>query len=315
MASDALRGQLVVLLGGSGFLGNYVAQALLTRGARLRIASRHPERAFSLRPLANLGQIQFARCDATNRASVERTIAGADAVVNLAGSFEGDIARLMGEAPGWMAAAAREAGARAFVHVSAIADPGSEEAPIAYGQAKREGEERVKTEFPDATILRPSVMFGKDDKFVQMFARLIAALPMLPVFGPEAKLQPVYVDDVAEAVAVALEAPKTSGGKIFELGGPEVVTMLELNRRISASQGRDRTFIPLPDSVSAFIAMLPGPPISSDQWRMLAAGNIVSGDFPAFKQLGIEPKPLGLFLDRWMVRYRKNGRFGTKVTA
>lgn len=309
MASDALRGKLVVLLGGSGFLGNYVAQALLTRGARLRIASRHPEKAFALKPLANLGQIQFARCDATDRTSVERAIAGADAVVNLVGGFEGDLARLMGEAPGWMAAAARKAGAWTFVHVSAIADPGTEEAPIIYGAAKALGEERVREEFPGATILRPSVLFARDDGFVQMLAGLIATFPILPVFGPEAKLQPAYADDIAEAVAVTLEAQGAWGGKIVELGGPEVLTMMELNRRIAAAQHRKRHFLALPDAISGFIAMLPGTPLNSDQWRMLQAGNVVSGKHPGFAQFGIQPKPLGLFLDRWMVRYRKNGRF------
>lgn len=306
-----LNGRLIVLMGGSGFIGRYVAQALLERGARLRIASRHPEKAFSLKPLANLGQLQFVRCDATNRRSVARAIEGADGVVNLVGSFEGDLARVMGESAGWMAEAAQEAGAASFVHVSAItSDPQGESE---YAQAKALGEELVRRNFPGATILRPSILFGEDDAFISMFADLIQTFPMLPVFGPDACLQPVFVDDVAEAAMRALEAPGTFGGKTYELAGPERLTMLEINRRIAAAQRRERTFLPMPDAISGLFAALPGTPMSSDQWRLLKAGNIASGDHPGFEKFGIAPKPLSLFLDKWMVRYRKHGRFAERV--
>ena len=314
--SSALNGKLVTLMGGSGFLGNYVAQALLDRGARLRVASRHPERAFKLKPLANLGQLQFARCDATDRRSVERAIEGADAVVNLIGSFEGNLKQLMGVSAGWMAEAAAANGSEAFVHVSAIARrPDDEEVEIAYAEAKHLGEDLVREAFPNATILRPSLMFGKDDDFTTMFAQMIRWLPVLPVFGPDKELQLVYVDDVAEAVAVALEAPGTHGGKVFELGGPEKITMLDLNRRIADAQRRSRSFIPMPDAVAGTFASLPGTPMGSDQWELLKQGNVASSEARGFAELGIEPKPIGLFLDKWMVRYRKHGRFGDRAMA
>lgn len=312
---SALNGKLVVLMGGSGFIGNYVAQALLERGARVRIASRNPERAFRLKPLANLGQIQFARCDAGNRQSIEHCVIGADAVVNLIGTFDGNLDRIMGEAPGWMAEAAKAQGASAFVHVSAITPEPQEDEPAGYASAKRLGEQRVQAAFPKATILRPSILFGKDDNFLNMFAGLISTLPMLPVFGPDARIQPVYVDDVAEAVARALENPSAHGGKTFELAGPEVVTMMDLNRRIAAAQNRKRTFLPVPDAGSALFAALPGTPMSSDQWRLLKAGNVASGALPGLEKLGITAKPLGLFLDKWMVRYRKHGRFADRLSA
>jgi uncharacterized protein YbjT (DUF2867 family) len=312
---SALNGKLVVLMGGSGFIGHYVAQALLARGARVRIASRHPERAYVLKPLANLGQLQFARCDAADRQSVELCLNGADAVVNLVGSFDGDLARLMGEAPGWMAEAAKAQGAQAFVHVSAMVGPTDAGKPIAYTDAKQQGEQRVLAGFPKATILRPSVLFGKDDNFLNLFAGLIATFPVLPVFGPEAKLQPVYVDDVAEAVAVALEDPGKHGGKTFELAGPEVLTMMDINRRIAAAEGRKRTFLAVPDPLSALFAALPGTPMSADQWALLQAGNVASGALPGLDKLGITAKPLGLFLDKWMVRYRKHGRFADRLSA
>lgn len=210
-----------------------------------------------------------------------------------------------------MAAAASDAGADAFVQVSAIAeDPdGSSE----YAQAKKLGEERVRENFPGATILRPSILFGEDDSFLTMFAGLIRTFPILPVFGPEAKLQPVFVDDLAEAIARALEDPGSFGGKTFELGGPETITMLELNRRIATAQRRSRSFLPVPDSVSGIFASLPGTPMSSDQWSLLKAGNTVSGELPGFEKFGIKPRPLDLFLDRWMVRYRKHGRFNGRI--
>ncbi|MFW5634318.1 MAG: complex I NDUFA9 subunit family protein, partial [Erythrobacter sp.] len=299
---------LVTVFGGSGFIGNYVAQSLLERGARLRIASRHPEHSHSLKPLANLGQLQFARCDITKEASLAAALHGATHVVNLVGAFEGDLEKLMGEAPGAMARIARANGARAFVHMSAIGPDANSTA--AYARAKALGETRVREAFPEATILRPSIVFGKDDNFLNMFGQLIATMPILPVFGPEAKLQLVHVDDVAEAIAVALEHPETHGGHIYELGGPEQLTMMEINERIAAAQGRKRRFIAMSDSMSGLFASLPGTPMSKDQWTLLQPGSTVSGEHRTFADLGIEPKPLGLFLDKWMVRYRKQGRFG-----
>ncbi len=310
---EKLRGKLIVLLGGSGFFGGHLAQELLARGARLRIASRHPERAFHLKPLGNLGQVQFSRCNVTDSTSLAQNLAGADAVVNLVGAFAGDLDALQGMGAGQIAAAARIAGASAFVHISALgADAAS---PTLYAQTKAAGEVAVLAAFPKATILRPSVLFGPDDKFINMFAGLIAALPALPVFGPHAQLQPLFVDDAAQAAAGALSDPAKHGGKTYEIAGPEQITMLDLNQRIAAAQGRERLFAPLPDFASGGFAMatgwLPGAPLSTDQWLLLKAGNTASGKLPGLKALGVTPRPLGLFLTRWMVRYRKHGRFGS----
>ncbi len=315
--SEAFSGKVVTVLGGSGYFGRHLAQVLLARGARLRIASRNPERAYALKPLGNLGQIAFVRCDVTRPQSVARVLQGADAAVNLVGAFGGDLDRLQGEGAGRIAKAAAEAGLGAFVHVSAIgADAASR---TDYARTKAEGETAVSAAFPGAAIVRPSLLFGPDDNFVQMFARLIAMFPVLPVFGPQAKLQPVFVDDAAAAITAILADPGKHGGKIFELGGPEAITMLELNQRIADAQHRKRLFIELPDAVSAMFASatgwLPGAPISSDQFALLQAGNVASGKRPGFKQLGMTPRPLGLFLDRWMVQYRKHGRFGAAQGA
>jgi NADH dehydrogenase len=318
MASDGkeLRGKLVTVLGGSGFFGKHLAQELLSRGARLRIASRHPERGFRLKPLANLGQVQFVRCDVTKPASVRAALAGADAAVNLVGAFSGNLDAIQGRGAGEIAAAASELGVASLVHISAIG--ADAESRTEYARTKAAGEEAVFAAFPSATILRPSILFGPDDNFVNMFAGLIETFPAIPVFAPAAKLQPLFVDDAAEAVAVALADPGAHGGRTYEIAGPELLTMAELNRRIAAAEGRSRWLIELPDAIGGAIAalgFLPGAPITRDQFALLKAGNVASGSLPGLDALGVKPRPLGLFLDRWLVRYRKHGRFGTKASA
>lgn len=312
-----LDGMLVALVGGSGFFGTHLAQELLSRGARVRVCSRRPERAFRLKPLGGLGQTQFVATDVTRLQTVAKALVGVDAVVNLVGAFTGNLDALQGAGAGKVAEAARAAGARAFVQISALgADAGS---PVAYARTKAEGEAAVLTAFPGATVVRPSILFGEDDNFLNMFGSLVSSLPVLPVFGPDARLQPLFVDDAAEAVGNALADSAAHGGKTYELAGPEVVTMGDLNRRIARAAGRSPVFLDLPDGVSgAFAAMtgwLPGAPMSTDQWQLLKAGNVAGGTLPGIDSLGVSPRPLGLFLDRWMTRYRKFGRFGVKAKS
>lgn len=312
-----LDGMLVALIGGTGFLGTHLAQELLARGARLRVCSRHPERAFQIKPLGGLGQTQLVAVDVTKLHTVAVALTGVDAVVNLVGAFSGDLDALQGAGAGRLAQAAKDAGATAFVHVSALGADAASDVP--YARTKAEGEAAVLAAFPSATVVRPSILFGEDDTFLNMFGSLVSTFPMLPVFGPTAKLQPVFVDDAAEAVANALAAPGVHGGKTYELAGPEVVTMGDLNRRIAKAAGRSPVLIELPDAVSGAIAALtgwlPGAPITSDQWKLLAAGNVATGTLPGIEALGVSPRPLGLFLDRWMTRFRKFGRFGVKAKA
>ena len=316
MAQD-LADKLVVVLGGSGFVGRHLAQELLSRGARLRAVSRNPERAAALKPLAGLGQVQLLRADLTRSDSLPQVLAGADAVVNLAGTFAGDLDAVMGRGAGALAAAATAAGARAFVHISAIG--ADAEGSTAYARAKAAGEAAVLAAFPRATVLRPSVLFGPDDQFVNMFAGLSAMLPVLPVFGPSAQLQPLLVDDLALAICAALEDPAAHGGKTFELGGPEVVTMGEFNRRVAKAAGRTPVLAELPDAVSSAFATLTGwlpfAPLTRSQWLLLKAGNVASGALPGCAALGVTPRAMGLYLDKWLVRYRKHGRFADRAKA
>jgi len=305
-----LEDKLVVLIGGGGFLGTHVAEELLRRGARLRVADRHPEKAWNLRPLAQLGQLQFARCNVTNRRSIEAAMQGADAAVYLVGAFKGDLAALQARGAGWAAEAAAANLAGSFVYVSALgADPQS---GSRYAATKGEGEGLVRAAFPQATVVRPSVLFGEEDKFLNLFARYIRDLPAVPVFGPGSQLQPLWVDDAAEAIANALADPAGHGGRTYELAGPEPMTVLDLNGRIAAAQDRDRAFLAVPDALAGLFAALPLTPMNKDQWKLLKRGSVPSGMLPGLKQLGVTARPLGLFLDRWMIRFRKNGRFGGK---
>jgi NADH dehydrogenase len=307
---------LVTLFGGGGFLGRYVAQALLQRGARVRIVERDPKRAFFVKPQGGLGQTQFIAADITKRETVERAVQGSDAVVNLVGIMRGNFAGVQVEGARNVAEAAQAAGARALVHVSAIgADAGSD---IPYARTKGQGEQSVREAFPGATILRPSIVFGSEDQFVNRFASMIQAAPAVPIMSAGTRFQPVFVADVAKAIAAAVLDPQAFGGRTFELGGPEVLTMGELIRRTAAMMGATPTFIELPDGLSGLIAslgFLPGAPINKDQWRMLKHDNVVAGDAEGLAALGVQPTPLAAVAPSWLVRYRRQGRFGAERRA
>lgn len=302
-----LDGQLITVFGGGGFLGRYVVQRLLARGARVRVAEREPRKAVFLKPLGGLGQTQFAAADVRDAASVARAVAGSDAVINLAGAFA-DMHAVQADGAGHVAAAAKAAGVGTLVHISAIgADSAS---PSAYGRSKGDGEAAVRKAFASAAILRPSILFGREDAFINRFAAMIAMLPVIPVVAPQTKFQPVYVGDVADAVVAALDA--SAAGKTFELGGPQILTMIELQRWIADATARKRLFVELPDFVSSALATgfgwAPGAPITKDQWLMLQRDNVATGK-AGLAQLGVTPTSLAAVADGWLVQYRRNGRF------
>ncbi|WP_447761730.1 complex I NDUFA9 subunit family protein [Sphingopyxis panaciterrae] len=303
-----LDGQLITVLGGSGFLGRYVVQRLLARGARVRIAEREPRKAVFLKPLGGLGQTQFVAADVRDAASVARAIAGSDAVINLAGSFD-DMVAVQADGARHVAAAAKAADIGTLVHISAIG--ADSEAASAYGRSKGDGEAAVRAAFPDAAILRPSILFGREDHFINRFAAMMRLSPVIPVIAPKAKFQPVYVGDVADAVIAAL-AP-AAAGKTFELGGPQVLTMTELQQWIANATARKRLFVDVPDVVAAGLASgfgwAPGAPITKDQWLMLQVDNVVAADADGLAQLGVTPTSLADVADGWLVQYRRNGRF------
>lgn len=303
---SSLKNKLVVLAGGGGFLGRYAAQALMRAGARVRIAQRDPREAWFLKTQGGLGQTQFVACDLTRPDTIARALPGADAVVNLAGTFDtGKMQALHVDGP---AALARAAGAVPLVHISAIgADPRSD---AVYGRTKGLGEAAVRSVHPGATILRPSMVFGREDRFTNRFAGLIATAPVVPVLRANMRMQPVFVGDVAGAIAAALVDPEAQGGRTHELGGPDTLTMAELFGWLARAIGRPERLADLPDAAGNLLSLagfLPGAPITRDQWKMLQSDNVAAED--GLAALGIAPTPLAAVAPQWLVQYRRHGRF------
>lgn len=307
--------RLVTVIGGGGFVGRYVVQSLFARGQRVRIVERDPRRAFFLKPLAGLGQVQFAAADVTEAATIARSVQGSDAVVNLVGILKGDFDAIHREGAKNVAEAAAATGAEALVHVSAIgADTESESR---YGRSKGEGEAAVRAAFPSATIVRPSVAFGQEDAFINRFAAMARLLPVVPVIRGSWRLQPVHVADLGRAIALAAIDPRSHGGKTYELGGPQVMTMLELNQWIAEATGRgSKPIMPIPDPAAGLFARaagwLPGAPVTGDQWLMMQRDNVVSDGASGFEALGILPSPLAAIAEGWLTAYRRSGRFAAK---
>ncbi|MDR6832450.1 MULTISPECIES: complex I NDUFA9 subunit family protein [unclassified Sphingopyxis] len=309
-----LDGQLITVLGGGGFVGRYVVQRLLARGARVRIAQRSPRAATFLKPLGGLGQTQFVAADVRDPSSITRAVQGSDAVINLVGAFA-DMQAVQADGAAHVAAAAKAAGVATLVHMSAIgADQGS---LSAYGRSKGDGEAAVRAAFPAATILRPSIVFGREDQFINRFAAMIRMAPVIPVVAPNSKFQPVYVGDVADAVVAALS--DAAAGQTFELGGPQVLTMGELQRWIAAAIGRSPLFVDVPDFVAGALASglgwAPGAPITKDQWLMLQNDNVVGAGADGLAALGVTPTSLAAVADDWLVQYRRHGRFAVQKPA
>jgi len=304
--------RLVTLFGGGGFVGRYVAQALFKAGVRVRIAEREPRRAFFLQPLCGLGQIQFIRADIGSESDVAAAVAGADAVINLVGILKGNFHAVHVTGAGNVAAAARAHGARALVHLSAIgADP---ESPSDYGRSKGEGEAAVRAAFPGATIIRPSIVFGPEDNFVNRFANLARLLPVVPVIRGAWKLQPLFAADLGKAIAAAALEPAAHAGRTYELGGPQVFTMREFNEWICQAIGHNsRPVIEVPDAFARLGARLfgwaPGAPLTWNQWLMLQQDNVANGAQPGFEAFGIRPAPLAAVAEAWLPLYRRHGRW------
>ena len=306
--------KLVTLFGGGGFVGRYVAQQLYKTGARVRVAQFDPRKAFFLKPLGALGQTQFVGADIRNPRQVAEAVKGSDAVVNLVGVLKGDFFGLHVDGARNVAEACAAQGVPSLVQVSALgADP---ESPSAYGRSKGEGEQAVRSVFSNATIVRPSVVFGREDNFINRFAGLARLAPVLPVIRGSARFQPVYAADVGKAVTAAALDPRRHGGKVFELGGPQVMTMRELMQWILETTGHRRGLIDVPDQIGALLARLtgwlPGAPITWDQWLMLQRDSIVSEGAEGLRSLGIAPTPLAAVSEGWLTSYRRNGRFGAK---
>jgi NADH dehydrogenase len=301
--------QLVTVFGGGGFIGRYVCEQLLKRGVRICVAAREPRCAHYIQPLGQVGQVGYVRADLTRPASIAPAVDGSTAVINLCGVLKGSLTATHVEGAKALAEAAAAEGAQALVHVSAIgADPASDSA---YGRSKGEGEQAVRSAFPGATIIRPSLVFGPEDELTNRFAGL-AKLPFLPVIAASTKFQPVYVRDLAQAIATATLHPEEHAGKTYEIGGPEVMSMKELHHAILELTGQEPELVEMPGFMASLLSRfgwLPGAPLTRDQWLMLQRDNVTAEGVSGLDAFGIQPTPLGAVGHEWLGRFHQGGRF------
>ncbi|MBM3555441.1 MAG: complex I NDUFA9 subunit family protein, partial [Alphaproteobacteria bacterium] len=268
--------RVVTVFGGTGFVGRYVVKRLAARGDRVRVVTRDTEKAAYLRPLGDVGQIQPFAGSLRDPKSVARAVAGADAVINLVGilyeSGHQTFETIQAEGPGLVAKACKAAGVSRLVHVSAIG--ADAESPSAYARSKAAGEAAVHADMPLVTILRPSVVFGLEDGFLNRFGLMAKLFWVMPLIGDgSTRFQPVFVGDLADAIVAALDDPKAAG-RVYEIGGPEVMSLAEVYRLVLKGAERDRPIIPLPLEIAkvmaVFAAMLPKPMLTPDQVKLLA---------------------------------------------
>lgn len=331
-----MAGRLVTVFGGNGFVGRHIVQRLANQGDRVRVACRDPEAAIYLKPLGDPGQIVTIKANVANREEVDRAVEGADAVVNCVGVLaplgRNTFQRAHVDGAGNVAAAAKATGATSLVHISALgADP---DAKANYAQTKAAGETAVLNAFPEAVILRPSIIIGPEDGFMNMFAAIARWSPVLPIIGcpimPKFKMeagqdtpwrfvtfefcdfggtrfQPVYVGDVADAVITGLSNADAQG-KVYELSGPRVYTFRRLMELMLENIGRKRLIVPYPIPMAfitaLFMEMVPGKPLTRDQVRMLKTDNVLSGENPTIQDLGLTPRNIEAVLPSYLASYQ-----------
>ncbi|SHL51576.1 NADH dehydrogenase [Roseovarius litoreus] len=312
--------KLVTIYGGSGFVGRYIARRLAKAGWRVRVAVRRPNEAMHVKPYGVVGQVEPVFCNIRDDASVRAVMNGADAVVNCVGTFDrkgrNNFDAVQHQGAARIARIAAEEGVARMVHISAIgADPDS---ASVYAQTKAKGERAILQAMPDAVILRPSVIFGPEDAFFNRFAGMTRFSPVLPVVGAETRFQPVYVDDVAHAAAMAVEGKASPG--IYELGGPDVNTFRALMEEMLGVIRRRRLIVNIPFRVAAIMAgamevgetlslgLVP-PQITRDQVRSLRVDNVVSEGARGFADLGIKPTATEAVLPDYLWRFRPAGQY------
>lgn len=330
MATQTPSSQLITVFGGSGFIGRHVVRALVKRGYRVRVAVRRPDLAGFLQPLGTVGQIMPVQANLRYPDSVAAAVRGADAVINLVGILqEGgrqSFSAVQANGARAVAQACAAHGITRLVQVSAIG--AARESRSAYDRSKAEGEAAVLSLVPSAVVLRPSIVFGPEDSFFNRFASLARMLPVLPLIGGgETKFQPVFVGDVAEAAARAIDGT-IAGGRIYELGGPEVKSFKELLTYVCEVTGRKRVLAPLPFPLARLqarileivntltLGLLPDElMLTRDQVTLLEIDNVVSKQAKAegrcFEGIGITPTSVEAVVPSYLWRFRKTGQFDT----
>ncbi|MCA2011716.1 complex I NDUFA9 subunit family protein [Cereibacter sphaeroides] len=312
--------KLVTILGGSGFVGRYVARRMAQAGWRVRVATRRPNERLYVRTYGFVGQVEPVLCNIRNEESVRAAIAGADAVVNCAGilaeSGKNSFNAVQAEGAGMVARLAAEAGVPHLVHISAIG--ADAEAESAYSRTKGLGEAAVLQAFPGAVILRPSVIFGPEDEFFNRFAASVRVSPILPITAASTRFQPVYVDDVAEAAANAAMGQAEAG--IYELGGPDAMSFRDLMTMMLQVIRRRRVIVNLPRFAASIGATLGGiaqtlslgivkAPITKTQLLDLQHDNVVADGAQGLRDLGVQPTPMDLILPSYLWRFRPTGQY------
>jgi NADH dehydrogenase len=312
--------KLVTVIGGSGFIGRHVVKALAKRGYRVRVACRRPDLAGHVVPAGSVGQVVPVQANVRYPVSVNAACDGAYAIINLpsvlSNSGQQTFDAINGFGSGVAAKAARQAGAQVFIQMSSIG--ADAESASAYTRSKAEGEKLVKAAFPNAVILRPSIVFGPEDNFFNRFAGMARISPALPLIGGATKFQPVFVSDVAEAIATLVDRGEASG-KTYELGGPDVASFEQLMRFTLATTFRKRILLPLPWPVAklmgAVMGLLPGAPLTMDQVESLKTDNVVSEAASSqgrdLRGLGISPRSYETVVPTYLYRFRKEGQFTT----
>ena len=308
------------VFGGTGFIGRQIVRELAARGYVVKVATRIPESAYFLRPCGTVGQVVPFACAYDDPSSIARAIDGSDVVINCIGvlyerggnTFE----RAHVDIPTSIAKACKVHAVKRFIHLSALS---CDMSSSAYAQSKLKGEEAIRSVFSAVTIMRPSVVFGENDNFFNMFATLTSFVPVLPLIGGgRTKFQPVFVGDVADAVINSIQSSDTKGC-VYQLGGPETVDFKSIYELIFLHTGRRRAMLPLPFALARMQAVLlnlfPTPLLTPDQVESLKTDNVVSDDALGLSDLGVVPTAMSLILPTYLERYRDGGRFAQHKAA
>jgi NADH dehydrogenase len=307
--------EIVTVFGASGLIGRHTVQALARAGYRIRACVRYPNLAHYLPPMGTVGQIQLMKCNVLDEDSVARAVQGSSAAINLVGILYPaggqNYEDIHIEAPQTIAKAAKAAGVETLLHVTTMGI--SEESESNYSRSKAEGENAIREIFPNATLIKPSIVFGPEDNFFNKFAWLARVAPVLPlVGGGHTKFQPVFVADVADAITKCVGEASTRG-KTYELGGPAIYSFKEMIQAILHATGRKNPLLPMPFWMAAisavFLQFLPGKLLTPDQVKFLKTDNVPSPGALGLKDLGIQPESLEAILPTYLWRFRPKGQY------
>jgi len=308
--------KIIAIFGGGGFLGKHLMRQLTKLDYRVKVATRNPYLKGYLKPLGNPGQIELFKTNIFNQDDVRRVLKNCDFVINLVGILyetrKQKFNQIHAQFPHLLSSLCNELGIKKLVHVSAL---GVKERHVSkYMQSKLQGEKNIQNIFKPSVILRPSIVFGPEDKFFNTFASIIQFLPIFPLIGGgKTKFAPIYVGDVAKAIIKALELNNLQP-KIYELGGPENYSFKQLMEILLTEIKKKRFLIPIPFGLAKFQAfflqMMPNPLLTVDQVKSLQQNNIVSGEHSTLKDLGISGKTIQSILPKYIYRFRAGGQFG-----